>query len=475
VRFVGAGFPDYPWLFATDGEFTAFASAALGQFEPIEEHMRALKRVSQIVNHDSGKVVHEVVTDGSVYFGANADAGNTDETAKFPSAVALIWRWTGDNAFRDEMYDFAVSNLRYIYRELDKDNDGWPEGLGNVERSGMGPEKLDNTTATMRGLRDLEDMAKSKGDTATAQWAGGKAANLESHFEDAWWMREIPQHADSLSETNQKIQQRHWIGVTPMEIETVRDGRVEPGLTTKEHGDQALDVRETHCYGDDFGLFHTGASGCDGGAAGSAGEPQTFTLNTSIMAVGEGNYGRLGAWQQRRFTTANRRLQLPDPDEQPGAMPEIAPSPQYSPTGSKDKKMTERAMVLQAWGNYGTAWPVVHQQLGVRPDVGRGRLEIVPQVPGGQSRVAGSSIRLGRSGSLAVEASHDGATYRTRVQVGRPVSKLAIGHTLPAGAKVTKAKLDGRPVTPRTRGTNRGLEVTVATGPGTHTLVVTAG
>ena len=26
ARFVGAGFPDYPWLFATDGEFTAFAS-----------------------------------------------------------------------------------------------------------------------------------------------------------------------------------------------------------------------------------------------------------------------------------------------------------------------------------------------------------------------------------------------------------------------------------------------------------------
>ena len=112
ARFVGAGFPDYPWLFATDGEFTAFASVALGQFEPIKEHMRALKEASIKLNDSSGKVVHEVVTDGSVYFGANADAGNTDETAKFPSAVALIWRWTGDDAFRDEMYDFAKSNLR---------------------------------------------------------------------------------------------------------------------------------------------------------------------------------------------------------------------------------------------------------------------------------------------------------------------------------------------------------------------------
>ena len=46
ARFLGAGFPDYPWLFATDGEYTAFASVALGQFEPIKEHMRALRDAS---------------------------------------------------------------------------------------------------------------------------------------------------------------------------------------------------------------------------------------------------------------------------------------------------------------------------------------------------------------------------------------------------------------------------------------------
>ncbi len=32
ARWLGAGWPDYPWLFATDGEYTAFASVATGQF-----------------------------------------------------------------------------------------------------------------------------------------------------------------------------------------------------------------------------------------------------------------------------------------------------------------------------------------------------------------------------------------------------------------------------------------------------------
>ena len=476
ARFVAAGFPDYPWLFATDGEFTAFASVALGQFEPIVAHLRALRRASEITNGNSGKVVHEVITDGSVFFGANADAGNTDETAKFPSAVALLWRWTGDNRFRDEMYPFAKSNLEYIFRELDADHDGWPEGLGNVERVGMGPEKLDNTTATMRGLRDLEDMARAKGDTATATWAATKAEDLETRFEGAWWMgTDVPQHADSLGEANEKIQQRHWIGVTPMEIELVRDGRAVPGLTTKENGNQALALRETDCYGNDFGLFHTGAPGCDDAVSTVGPERTTFTLNTSIMAVGEGNYGRLGPAQQQRFTTANRRLQLPDFDEQPGAMPEIAPSPDYGLGGSKDKKLIDRAMVLQAWGNYGTAWPVVHQQLGVRPDLGRGRLEVVPQVPPGQGSIGGEAIRLGSSGEAAVRATADGSDYTTTVKTHAALRTLTIGHTLPAGTTIADVRLDGQPVAYATRDTNRGREVTVDTSPGRHVLVVRAG
>ncbi|MEA2227572.1 MAG: hypothetical protein QOF04_1202, partial [Solirubrobacteraceae bacterium] len=188
--------------------------------------------------------------------------------------------------------------------------------------------------------------------------------------------------------------------------------------------------------------------------------------------VGEGNYGRLGPTGQRRFTRANARLQLPVPDEQPGAMPEIAPSPDYG--RSIDKRFTERAMVLQAWGAYGTAWPVVHQQLGVRPDLGRGRLEVVPQAPG-TNEVAGRDIRLGADGSVDVAARRSGRIYRTTVTVRAPV-RLRIGHVLPAGTRVGEVRLDGRRVNADERETNRGLEVTVATSPGArHTLVVTAG
>ena len=132
-------------------------------------------------------------------------------------------------------------------------------------------------------------------------------------------------------------------------------------------------------------------------------------------------------------------------------------------------------MFMQAWGNYGTAWAVVHQWLGVRPDLGRGRLELVPQVPQGQTTVSGRDIRLG-GGSADVRATHAGDVYRTVVDVGKGVGadRVSIGHTLPAGAQPAVVVLDGRPVHDyRVRQTNRGTEVTVPAGPGRHTLVVT--
>ena len=488
ARWIGAGYPDYPWIFATDGEYTGFANVIVGQFGAIKDHARAVRDVSLMLNGNSGKVAHEVVADGSVYFGNLQHAGNTDETAKFPSLVALIWRWTGDNRFRDEMYGFATRNLEYIYEELDDDGDGWPEGLGNVERTGMGEEKLDNTVSTIRALFDLADMARSKSDSATARWASDRGHELLGRFEGSWWMPEHTQYADSLDDPgNVKLQQRHWIGVTPMEVELALETGTRPGLADFAHGFAALAERESDCYSGtrpyNLGLFHTG---CGGGATGQ-GERTIFSLNTAIQAVGEGNYGRLGPGQQQRYTDANIEPMFSEPwtggtpDEQPGALPEILPSPDFDGAGPRDANIDRctrcRAMVMQAWGHYGTMWPVVHQQLGVRPDLGRNRLTVVPQLPRDDPPAGRSArnIRLGNGALALVAASRDGDRYRTEVDTGSaPVDQLYIGHTLPRGAHAVAVFLDGRTAGAARRLTNRGVEVVAKTTPGRHVLEVVA-
>lgn len=491
ATWIGAGYPDYPWIFGTDAEYTAFAAVSVGQFDAIKGHLRTLREVSDLLNHRSGVVAHEVVSDGSVYFGhdsrtQNPDGTtsydfNTDETVKFPSAVALIWRWTGDNRFRDGMYDFTVRNLRYVVKNLDADHDGFPEGLGNVERTGMGQEKLDNAVYFIRGLYDLADMAKAKNDRSTYAWATKLASSVRKRFDNTWWYQAASQYADSLNDPgNVQSFQKHWIGQTPMEVELTVKGRTVPGLAPLDHGNAALAGRENACFSGtppfNPGLFHTA---CGGGPTGQ-GEKVVYGLTTSIQSIGEGNYGRLGPDQQQRYLDALAQTMFAEPatggtpDEQPGAMPEIFPSPDQG--ANIDRCWTCRSMFMQAWGNYGTAWAVVHQWLGVRPDLGNERLEVVPQVPEGQTTVQGKGIRLG-GGSADVLATHIGTTYRTKIDVSRSVDadRVLIGHTLPRGAQPTSVLLDGRTVhNYRITATNRGAELTVSTSEGKHTLTIIA-
>ena len=495
VTWVGAGFPDYPWLFATDGQYTAHASVTLGQFEAIKDHMRALRDVSDVLNDGSGVVVHEMVGDGSVWHGkGTTTAGkpdfNTDEIVKLPGAVALIWRWTGDDRFRDEMLDFTRRNLAYVREHLDTDGDGWPEGNGNVERDGMGPEKLDNAVYYIRGLYDYADMARSAGQTAAADAAEARADDLRGRFDPTWWIdgrgrvRRLAGRAGQQAAQPEALDRRR----TRWRPSCIVDGETVPGIAPFEHGTAGARRRARTAA---TAASAPATAGCSTPAAAAArtgaGEFAIFSLGTAVMAVGEGNYGRLGADRQQRYTGANAETQFSEPatggtpDEQPGAMPEIFPS--YNPdTGAVvnppniDRCWTCRSMFMQSWGHYGTAWAVVHQQLGVRPQLGHDRLDVVPQVPDGQPRVQGSDIRLGR-GSADVLAAHDGDRYTTVTDTHRlALREFRIGHTLPRGSTVESVVLDGRAVDHDAVETNRGVEVSVEAAPGRrHTLVVTAG
>ena len=200
ATFIGAGYPDYPWMFATDGEYTAFAAVALGQFEAIKNHLSALREVSDDLNANSGKVAHEIVTDGSVYFGANTDPGNTDESAKFPSAVALVWRWTGDDRFRDRLYDFSRARAEVRHRPSSTPTrTAGPRAWATSSATGHGRGEARQRRLLIRGLYDFADMAKAKKKTADAevgQRPGQQAARRASTRRGG--TTESTQYADSL-------------------------------------------------------------------------------------------------------------------------------------------------------------------------------------------------------------------------------------------------------------------------------------
>ncbi len=475
---IGGGFPDYSWPFGTDGAYTLYPLLAAGQWETARDHMVFVKEVSRAINGDTGKVVHEIVSDGSVFFGANEDEGNTNVTGQFAHNVEAYWRWTGDDEFMDEMYPFVNDGMRHVVTDLDENDNNWPEGLAMVERPGMGSETLDTTTYTWRGLKSLERMAEYRDDAETADFARQRAQEMEDAFGEDWWMEDEGLYADSLciegdgeaaqeeleeaeiegenvcEEPGQKLQQRHWINVTPLETEMISGERAET----------VLETLESDAFTGENGLYHT----AEGGGPDGEGELNIWTLPNSAMAVGAANYGHVGEDQALKYMTATSDfIDL----EMPGALPELAPSPDYETFDD----FRDRLMFMQAWSAYGVQWPVIHHFLGIRPDLPEESLSVVPHVPETWPGLAVQDLRVGEETIGAFAARGDGS-YTTTVSAPSGLT-LILGHVLPEDAEVEEVLLDGEPVEDYEEvETERGLEVRVETDSDAyHTLNVTTG
>ncbi len=252
-----------------------------------------------------------------------------------------------------------------------------------------------------------------------------------------------------------------------MEAELYMGGVSQPGLAPATDARSALTLRETSCYSGQWGMYVEGSPGCDSGTS-KAKLQQAYTLNTGVMAVALGNYGLLGSGQQQRYTDNLAQLQLGSVAEQPGMMPEIGPSPDF--IANIDQPFNERSSLEQAWGTYGVLWPVVHQQLGVDPQLGDGLLEVLPNVPSGQSIVSGNAIRIGR-GNIDVTATHTGNSWTTTVTSRIAAYTLHVGAILPAGSTINRVLLNGVPTAYVVRDTNAGREVFVSTTGGSTAKV----
>jgi hypothetical protein len=460
----GAGYPDYPWFFGTDGCYTTFGLVATGQWQTAENHLNLLRMVSQAVNGSTGKVLHETVTDGSIYYGTDAQPGDTNETAEFATAVATVWRWTGDNGFRDQNYEFIKAGLYYLETSLDTYPDGWPEGAGMVEATGMGAKKLDVAVYTIRALNDLTEMATSKGDMFTAKWAGGLATRLADKFDSDWWMSSLGLYADSLELNHEvptdpgaatgtapitQLEQYYWTNATPMET----------AFAPAAHAAVAFPQLESSVFTGTTGFYQQGQT------ATIPGNLQASALNTGVMAVAEANYGRMDqSLQYLEFIASELDT------EQPGALPELFNSPDYN----YFQLFTGRAMVMQAWSSYGVEWPVIYHYLGIRPDVPSGQLVVIPDLPSSWPTLSVSNLRVG-NGAIAVSATQNGSQYTTTMS-GPPGYNVQLGYVIPAGTKPTSVTLGGTAVKYQIITTSRGNEVVVQVPSGPNlALVVTVG
>ena len=304
------------------------------------------------------------------------------------------------------------------------------------------------------------------GDVRTRFFAQQKARELSQKFDGDWWEPDQSLFADSLALDHQvqddpdqtlgtapitKLQSFFWINAIPMEADIALPKRATAAFPILES------ARFTDLDPSSGGFYQRGS------APAITGSFQASAVNTGVMAVAEANYGRMDL-SLSYATFIAKELDL----EQPGALPELFPSRDYTYFQPFDS----RAMVMQAWSSYGVEWPVVYYYLGIRPDLPQGEISIIPQLPSTWPNLSINNVRIG-NGTVSASTSHAGNQYTTTATVPRGL-RVHIGYALPANSSIVTVTLNGSTASYKFEDTHRGREVIVTTNSGqTLQLVVT--
>ena len=220
---------------------------------------------------------------------------------------------------------------------LDADHDGWPEGSATSSAPGMGPEKLDNAVYFIRGLYDLADMAAAKRDRATERvGARARPTSCARGSTRTWWDAADRQYADSLVDPSSTQSIRSTGSASDADggrAQQRRRGDAGPRAARRTARPRWPSARRP-CYSGDARRCNPACSTPAAAAGPTARASSTSSRSTTVdpgRRRGQLRPPRPG--QQQRYTDANAETMFSEPatsgtpDEQPGAMPEIFPSP----------------------------------------------------------------------------------------------------------------------------------------------------
>ena len=455
-RGITAGNPDYPWFFGADSEYALQGAIAVGMKDIVYSTIAMIDSVSNAVNNGSGKIMHEMSTNGAVF-----NPGNLNETPQYATLIWEVFKWTGDMNFLRKHYPTVEAGLNWLLEENDEDGNLLADGYGMMEIHGLESEMIDVAAYTYKAFMDAAEMAEVLGDPAQVKDYRMKATQLAEIINTEFWVEEFDSYADfigtaqqaehliegaivradtldkpwaveELKATQRKVKSfdpnkkqgfvlyHNWVVNTPMEV-GVADP--EKALKALESGSQ---------YVNPFGVFVTGIdrdefAGTDDGGYAEKMEIFSYTgavmtLPTGVQAIAENNYGRPEKaleYLERMTNSFSYAL--------PGSMYEVSP---------------DFGMHTQAWNIYSYAVPIIKQFFGLEPMAHLNQVTIDPIFPESWNEAEINDLKIGSN------------TISVRIERKEGMIELAIVQTdpnfevhIPNFVEVLEGELKGDSVT----------------------------
>lgn len=415
-RGITAGNPDYPWFFGADSEYALQGAMAVGMKDIVYSTIHMIDSVSNAVNDGSGKIIHEMSTNGAVF-----NPGNLNETPQYATLIWEVFKWTGDMDFLNKYYPTVKAGLDWLLKENDEDGNLLADGYGMMEIHGLESEMIDVASYTYKAFMDAAEMADVLGKSDQAEDYRMKATRLAEIINKDFWVEEFGSYADFIGTTNEAkhliegamvradtlnkpwavlelrntekrigsypsnkkqgfVLYHNWVVNTPMEV----------GVADREKAVAALNTGSK--YVNPFGVFVTGIDRDESAGTDDSGFAKrmkifsytgaVMTLPTGVQAIAENNYGR--------------------PDNALEYLQRMANSFSYALPGSIYEVSPDFGMHTQAWNIYSFGVPIVKQFFGVNPLAHEKKVVLSPQMPSDWNEASLENVQVGQN-SLSIK------------------------------------------------------------------------
>ena len=404
---LSAGLPDYPWFFSND-QAAAF-SALTGTIQPklFFNSFSMLRHISDSVNHKSGRIIHEVSTNGVVY-----DAGRMEESQGYILSCWRIFRWTGNQEFLRRNY--ALAKQIWAWLQLhDTDHDGYIEGYGGNEIEGLNDEMMDVQVNTYGLLDIMSQIASVFNEREEAGHYAGLAAKMKEGINRDWWVGSEHRYADFMAPKGKTLQIikdalnkrvhkgiNDWATVKLNKLMTeIRDDKYpykgyivyylpsgwQPMVVGIADTTRALEMlKHASFFTNRFGLYITGLERPDQIEADEppSSKDSVFSYKGAIMPVGTAELA-IGAARYGLPDTALMYIQ------------KILNTFSYATPGTTYEISPDQGMFVQAWNISGLNIPLIHFFFGVQPDAYRKQITIHLQMPTSWNQASLQNLLIG--------------------------------------------------------------------------------
>ena len=432
-RGLSAGLPDYPWFFSNDQSTTFNAVVGTMDAGLMKESLRILIDRSNRFNNNSGRIIHEMSSNGQVY-----DKGRMEESQELVHAAWTVYKWTGDRRFLSEVwpqalkiYDFLMSN--------DKDRDLFVEGYGGVEIEGLNDEMFDVACHTAEFFRDMHEMAAEMGDQVRSAEFLEKADTLSSRINRLWWCSSENRYYDMLTDSATALKLidkalAQWTSDTRNRWAKLRLSALKQEILQGKHRGKGFnifynpstvalttgiaDTTKARAYlssvpffCNKFGLYISGIS-----------RPDDIRLEEGSVASrlqGEFNY-REAIMVGATSNLAIAQCKYNSPDSAMTYIGKILNNFGFATPGTTYEVSPDYGMFVQAWNVSGINVPLVQHFFGISPFASQRRITFRPSMPShwndasiknvlvGSNKISMDYKKRGRNVCCALRSNEDG-------------------------------------------------------------------